>query len=194
VSERAVTTGSPPARTPSPTARGFTLVETLLALAITAVVVAAVGGVVGRTAEGRAEIEQRVDALAGGRLLLALLADEIEASEPGSFAVDAGDGGLRLALTTTAPDGSPVRVGYRLDGDRLLRSARSPFAAESAETVARDPVLAGVAALGVDCFDGSEWLARWQGRKPPRAVALRLRLAGGETLRTTVIPAVRRQA
>jgi hypothetical protein len=55
-------------------------------------------------------------------------------------------------------------------------------------------VLAGIAALAVDCFDGTEWVAGWRGRKPPKAVALRLRLADGETLRTTVIPAVRRTA
>jgi prepilin-type N-terminal cleavage/methylation domain-containing protein len=173
--------------------RGFTLVETVLALAITAVVLAAVGGVVGRVAQGGAAVDRRVDALAGGRLLLGLLADEIEGSVPGSLAVVAADdaSGIRLDLTTSTADGVPVAVTYRLDGDRLLRGARSPFA--TAEPAA-EAILNGVAALAVDCFDGSTWSPRCHGQRPPEAVALRLRLEGGETLRTTVIPAVRRRA
>jgi prepilin-type N-terminal cleavage/methylation domain-containing protein len=174
--------------------RGFTLIETLLALAITAVVVAAVGGVVRRAAEGRAAVDQRVEALAGGRLLLGLLADEIEASVPGSFAVEVGesDPGILLALTTSTPDGVPIAVRYRLDGERLLRGTRSPFA--SGDPPAGEPVLDGVTTLAVDCFDGKGWAPSWRSKRPPEAVALRLQVGGGETLRVTVSPAVRRRA
>lgn len=173
--------------------RGFTLIETVLALAITTVVLAAVGGVVRRAADGRAEVSERVDTLAGGRLLLGMLADELEASEPGSLAIEMDDDtGIRIDLTTASADGAPVAVRYHLDGARLLRATRSPFAAD--EIIVRDPVLDGIAELGIDCFDGQAWTGSWNDERPPKAIALRLRLTGGETMRTTVIPAVRRRA
>ena len=45
-------------------------------------------------------------------------------------------------------------------------------------------VLDGVAAVGLEAFDGRDWVAVWKASTPPRAVRIRIRFADGESLGT----------
>jgi prepilin-type N-terminal cleavage/methylation domain-containing protein len=195
--------------------RGFTLLETLAALAITALVLAALGGTVLGAARARARSADAADRTAAVRALLLRLAAELEAAHPPArrapdlderFAVDAARPShpwSSLRLATVAPDarGSgpatdvhSVTYGVAPDpahpGSHALvrRTAVVPGGAETTAV----PVLRGVRRFTVRCFDGTRWRESWLPGPLPRAVAVTLAAERVDELTVTVtLPASR---
>ena len=181
------------------TRAGFTLLETLVALAITALVLAALYGALGRAAAAGARTSERADELAVARGARLRMTRELEAAvaprEPGTpdrFVVaPAADGAPRSELRFACAGTEVVAYGVGADStgrSALVRRAASRFAApESAPSVS---IVAGVTRFVVRCHDGAEWRDRWDIPTLPRAVEITLGVddgAGGvDVLATTV--------
>ena len=187
--------------------RGLTLLETLVALAITALVLAALAGTVRRAATARARATAEADRMGGVRTLLLHLAAELEAAhspDPGPapgfepFAVEppARDRPwARLRLATGVPGEEHV-VAYAVEPNRarpdvgvLVRRDAPPGAPEPPGYA----VLDGVRAFRVRCFDGTAWHAACADRLPRAlevAVGVEDGRGGVEELAITVTPAV----
>ena len=179
--------------------RGFTLLETLVALTVTALVLGALGGAVLRTATARTRATAAADRIAAGRTVLLRLTREIEAAVPPPppgpeipaerFVVDPpdtpeGSSGLRFAplSASLAPATSDLRpVAYAFEGGALVRRLGRGEPEE---------LLAGVRRFRVRCSDGSAWHDTWRRGPLPRAVELSLEVDDGSdrsaTFGTTV--------
>jgi prepilin-type N-terminal cleavage/methylation domain-containing protein len=183
--------------------RGFTLLETLVALAITGVVLGALAGSVRRAALARTRATAEADRIGAARTLLLRLAAELEAARPpdGSrfepFAVDVpvhDRPWARLRLTTGV-FAALRTVAYAVEPDRQRPDAGVLVRADApagAGDVAGLPVLDGVRAFRVRCFDGLLWQPACAGRLP-RAVEVTIAVDDGrrgvEELGVTVTPA-----
>jgi prepilin-type N-terminal cleavage/methylation domain-containing protein len=192
---------------------GFTLLETLVALAITAIVLAALGGSVLRAAVARTRATAVADRLAASRTLLVRIAAEVEAARtplaadpagPERFVVAPNDTGLpwsvlRLATAVAGPGaaGDVRGVTYEVQPDAhrpgigvLVRRDGPP----TAVAAATQPVLTGVRTFAVRCFDGTTWSGSWPAGRLPRAVAITLGVddghGGSDELAVTVAPAL----
>ena len=193
------------------TRRGFTLLETLLALALTALVLGALARSLAGAARSRSLATAESDRLAAARTILLRLGAELEAAAGEAGIVvepDAAPGlssGSRVHLVTTVrtdastlPASDRRAVAYEVDraaGVLLRHEETAPMAPEAA-TPAPLAVLAGVRRLAVRSSDGTEWHDAWHSAALPRAVELVLGVddgAGGvEELATTVTVALGR--
>ena len=160
---------------------GFTLLETLLALAIGGLVLTAAYGAVVRAAAARDGATRRTADVARARVALLDMARAVESASPRPFAAGAAE--LRIALG----DPEPRLVRYALDGSRLVEERSVPFAARGADPGPSRVLLDGVQAFGVRCFGDGGWTDGWRGTDAPRAVELAIRVADGEELRTRVV-------
>jgi prepilin-type N-terminal cleavage/methylation domain-containing protein len=106
-------------------ARGFTLLETLLALAIGGLVLTAAYGAVVRAAAARDGATRRTAGVARARLALLEMARTIESATRRPFGADAGE--LRIALVD--PE-SPARFALDL---RLIEQRTNRFATANAD-------------------------------------------------------------
>lgn len=161
--------------------RGFTLLETLLALAIGGLVLGAAYAAVVRAAAARDGAVARTAGVAGARRALLEVAQALETAVPRPFA--ASERELRLAHA----DPEPRLVRYALEGTQLVERRSSPFAAASAAAAPPRVLLDDVRAFTVRCFDGGAWTGGWTGEAAPRAVELAIRAGDGEELRTRVV-------
>jgi prepilin-type N-terminal cleavage/methylation domain-containing protein len=161
--------------------RGFTLLETLLALAIGGLVLGAAYTAVVRAAAARDGAVARTAGVASGRRVLLEMARTIESAAPSPFM--ASERQLQIA----AGDPEPRLVAYGLEGTRLLERRTSPFAASSAEAAPPRVLLDDVRDFTVRCFDGGAWTSGWNSESAPRAVELTLQAGDGEALRTRVV-------
>jgi len=187
--------------------RGVTLLETLVALALTALVLGALSRSLAGAARSRSAATAESDRLSAARTILLRLAAEIETAvgETG-IVVEPEDGlgpssGSRLRLTTvvrsdasSAPASDRRSIAYEVDGAVLLRrewAAPRPTDAAEPEPLS---VLAGVRRLAVRCSDGTEWRRAWNAAVLPRAVELVLTIDDGagavEDLATTATVAL----
>ena len=186
---------------------GFTLLETLVALAITAVILAALGEVVLHTATARTRATAAADRTGAGRTVLLRLAREIEAAVP-PVAPGADAAGERLVVDTPADRGASSTLRFvtlgppatpgasdlhaltyarevdpqRPDTAVLVRRAGSSAAAQT--------MLTGIRRFRVRCFDGGAWHDGWERGPLPRAVEVEVDLddgAGGVTPLTTTV-------
>jgi prepilin-type N-terminal cleavage/methylation domain-containing protein len=161
--------------------RGFTLLETLLALAIGGLVLSAAYGAVVRAAAARDGATRRTAGVARARLALLDMARTIESAAPRPFGADTGE--LRIALA----EPEPRLVRFALDGSRLIEQRTNPFATANADPGPSLVLVDGVQAFTVRCFDDGAWTHGWRGTDAPRAVELTIRVADGEELRTRVV-------
>jgi prepilin-type N-terminal cleavage/methylation domain-containing protein len=175
--------------------RGFTLLETLVALGLTALVLAALEGAVVRAAGTRARVSAAAERAAAGRSVLLRLAAELEAAPVADDprqgftvapAVDAAHPWTVLRFTTHARNGGAARVvTYRVESDaarpgtgRLLRletfspaPPASPASPDPLDAVGL-PVLDRIRDFRVRCFDGSVWRTEWAPGELPRVVEI----------------------
>jgi type II secretory pathway component PulJ len=187
--------------------RGVTLLETLLALALTALLLGTLSRSLAGAARSRSAAGAESDRISAARTVLLRLAAEIEAAVPETgMAVDPGLGPdstphLRVtALVRSDPGTSPASdrrsISYEVDRTAgvLVRRERAAPAPEDGPPPAPLAVLAGVRQFAVRCFDGTEWRTRWDADVLPRAVEIALGVddgAGGtEELATTIAVAL----
>jgi type II secretory pathway component PulJ len=171
-------------------ARGTTLLETLVALAVTALVLAALAGLVSRAHAARTRATAAADRVAAVRTVLVRMAAELEAARAPGTEVTRDPTRLWSALrfTTTVRDPAPpgvlagdVRlVGYRVEPDGALvrRETARPAPPDAVETDGT-ALLHGVRAFRVRCFDGTAWVDAWPAGPLPRAVQLDLAVDDG---------------
>jgi type II secretion system protein J len=174
---------------------GFTLLETLVALAIAAVVLSALYGAVARASVARERATRSAERVSTARTLLLRLASELEAAttltEPGSeerFVVAAAppDAPSWSMLRFATRDGrraaaDEIRLlAYRVEGSGVLRRRE---ALRFPPPDAREPdgltVLEGVRLFRVRCFDGSAWRDQWTVPLLPRAVEIAIGVDDG---------------
>jgi prepilin-type N-terminal cleavage/methylation domain-containing protein len=174
---------------------GFTLLETLVALAIAAVVLSALYGAVARASVARQRATRSAERVATARTLLLRLASELEAAttlgEPGSeerfvVAAPAPDAPAWSTLRFATRDGrrpaaDEVRlVAYRVGPPGLLER-REAFRFPPPDARERDGItmLEGVRRFRVRCFDGTVWRDQWTVPLPPRAVEITIGVDDG---------------
>lgn len=167
-----------------PSARGFTLLELMVALAIFAVVAALAYGGLSQVLAGGQRAEQRLDELAALQRALTLLERDLLQAAPRGIRDEYGDpqppfkgDGTVMELTRAgAPNstGRPLstlrRIAWRVDGERLLRLTWSVLdrAPDSAPLEAE--VLTGVTRWQLRYRgDDGEWQAQWPTEQTPVA-------------------------
>ena len=187
--------------------RGVTLLETLLALALTALILGTLSRSLAGAARSRSAAGAESDRISAARTVLLRLAAEVEAAVPGTgIAVDPGLGpdsapSLRVtAVVRSDPGAAPASdrrsISYEVDraAEVLVRRERSAPAPDDDQQPEPFVVLTGVRRLAVRCFDGTEWRTRWDADVLPRAVELTVGVdddAGGiEDLATTIAVAL----
>ena len=180
---------------------GFTLLETLVALALLAVVLSALYGAVGRAADTSGRATDTADQVAAARTLLLRLASELEAAT--TLAERGGD--EPFVVTAAPPDGPPwsalrfatrdgrragadeVRlVSYRTESSELRRREALRFPPPDAPEPPGPTVLDAVRVFRVRCFDGGTWRTEWTSPRLPRAVEVTLGVADGAELVTRI--------
>ncbi len=110
---RGIRSESPPrGQRPAGTA-GFTLIEVLVAIAVLAVVLGAIGAVVGTTVKGIRSVDRRLPLLETAQSLLAALPGR-EALQPGTQSGASGEYRWRIdtvALSQKPPDSAKIDTG-----------------------------------------------------------------------------------
>jgi len=196
--------------------RGVTLLETLVALALTALVLAALEGTVVRAAGARARASAVAERAAAGRSILLRLTTELEAAPVADdprqrFTVEPAVGPAHpwtmLSFTTYARGGGAAHVvTYRVEPDpsrpgtgTLLRRdtfSPAPPVAPDSTNLAGLPVLGSIRDFRVRCFDGTEWRTDWRPGTLPQGVEIGIGVDDGmngvEELRTAAtVPTAR---
>ena len=173
---------------------GFTLVETLVALAVTAVLLAALATAVPTTLRANAAATSRLEQATAVRTLLLHLERELTTAVREPFVVVTTPA-PRLEFTGGREPGE--RLVYAVERGALVRRTGPRFAAWDPRTRGV-PVLEHVASLTLEAFDGREWVPTWQASDPPEAVRIGIRFADGGSVRSIVaiptVPAPRRSS
>ena len=190
----------------SPTARAFTLMEMLLALAISAIVVAAIGGVFYSALRLRDRTAAALDEMAPLHQVLILLRRDLQGAQPpsgylagdfknGAISGDLGQGvGLQFYTSTgTMSDNSPwadlQQVIYELrpptqptraGGKDLFRTINRSLLG-TVQQPDDQWLMGNVQSLDFACYDGNNWLDTWDtslgNTNLPTAVRVRIQLA-----------------
>jgi type II secretory pathway pseudopilin PulG len=190
--------------------RGTTLLETIVALGLTALVLSALGGAVLRAQEARERATAAADQAAALRTALMQIAADLEAARPPGLLLtpppaDRARAGSELSLPEVVrPRGDVHRVVYRLDPDPgggwVL--SRREWGGPGGCALDR-PEPAGAALVGrvrsfrLRASDGEAWSDSWASGRLPRAVEVTIGVAtdagGTEEFATTVpLPAAER--
>ena len=181
--------------------RGVTLLETLVALALTALLLGTLSRSLAGAARSRTAAGAESDRISAARTVLLRLAAEIEAAVPETGIVLDPSAGLRVtAVVRSDPGASPASdrraITYEVDraAGVLVRRERAAPVRDDEPPAEPLAVLAGVRRFAVRCFGDTEWQPRWDVEVLPRAVELVLGIddgAGGvEELSTTVTVAL----
>ncbi|MGB3873586.1 MAG: type II secretion system minor pseudopilin GspJ [Stenotrophomonas sp.] len=182
---------------PAPRARGFTLVEVMIALLVFAMLAAAGVGILAWTAGQHDVVRARLDRLGQLQRAHGLLKADLAQVAPRR--VRRADGGAERAVFVASPPGDTrqplfafVRRGhenpdaepraslqyveYRVLEDRLERSARPMLDGTAADTPR--VLLDGVESVRAHYYERGAWSDGWGGGTEtlPRAVMLELRL------------------
>lgn len=156
---------------------GFTLVEILVALLITALIL----GGISSTLHAVVSAEEAVDtAIKGDRLARLLLnrmdREIVSVVRKNSFAALVAPGSSPQAeiILWTNTYGSPRRVEYTWKGKRFFRIEEDPVI----EHPPREVPIVGVEELQMDFFDGETWLSSWTKPEVPLGVRIVLIIEG----------------
>ena len=181
---------------------GFTLLESVVALAVTAVVLTGLYGALVRAAAARTRTTEHAERVGAMRALLLRMAHEVESAvgseepaAPERFVVAPPvDGPAWSELRFATADATLVayRVAARSpETGTLVRTVASRFAPPDAAAAPPTAVLPRVERFAIRCFDGVEWRRTWTVPGLPRAVELTLAVddgAGGtDELGTTIV-------
>jgi prepilin-type N-terminal cleavage/methylation domain-containing protein len=169
---------------------GFTLLETMVALGVTAVLLSALAVAVPAGLRAERGARARLERATTTRTVLLHLERELASALAEPVVVTATPQS-RLEFTGGAEPGE--RLAYAIEGTTLVRRATPRFAAEP--PLGRGtPVLDGVASLEIRAFDGRDWLAEWHASAVPEAVRVRIVFADGDAAGTVAaIPIARRR-
>ena len=187
--------------------RAFTLVEVMLALGVSAIVLAAIGGIFFSAMRLRERTNAMLDEAVPLQQTFTLLRRDLQgAVQPGGvLAGDFRDGevqtatiqgiGLQFCTTTgvikdSAPWGDIQQVVYQLKepversetgGRDLVRSVTRNLLATMTADSTDQVLLANVKTLEFDCYDGSTWRDNWDttlgDTNLPSAVRVRIQMA-----------------
>jgi general secretion pathway protein J len=191
-------------------ARGFTLLELLVAVAIFALAAQLAYGGLRQLLDGRAALAPRFEEAARLRHALTLLERDFSAARPRAVRDALGDrapafvagNGETLAQFSRGDAGRPTlldavglyRVAYRLEQDELLRDTWPVLDAVQATRPVTQRVLDGVAGFSLRCLDADdEWVTVWPAAAGelavlPRAVEIELSFEDGRSLRRLLLP------
>jgi prepilin-type N-terminal cleavage/methylation domain-containing protein len=166
------------------TRRGFTLLEVVVALAITATSLVVLQRATADALRARRQLETDVQQRGVARATLAHLLREVARAVPGTLRI-ARSGTPAPLLEFALDDPTPALVRYRLVEDRLERLTHPRFGLENATTRPL-PLLSGVRSFTLRGRDADGWHETWDERNLPTAIAFDLVLASGEHLATSV--------
>jgi prepilin-type N-terminal cleavage/methylation domain-containing protein len=188
--------------------RGFTLLETMIALGVSAVVLAALYGATARAAAAREHATRRAARTAASRTLILHLAHELESAltsnepaAPERFVVAAPADGAppwsTLRFARLGRHGLVDLLSYRVEAGVLVRTRASRLDPPDSPEPAAVPVLDGVRVFRLRCFDSVAWRDACSSPALPGALEVRVEVdddAGGisETTTTIALPARRR--
>jgi type II secretion system protein J len=187
--------------------RAFTLIEVTLALAVSAIILAAVGGVFYSAVRLRERTNAMMDEAAPLQQTVALLRRDLKGAVPPGGVI-AGflqsgvvsgnmsqNDGIEIYTTTgtmsdNAPWGDIQKVTYQLQdsttgprsaGRDLIRSVTRNVISTTSEEIDDQWLMGNVQDLQFSYFDGTSWQATWDstvgGTNLPSAVRVRLQLA-----------------
>jgi len=163
---------------------GFTLLEVLVALAVTAAVVVVLQRAIADALRARGVLAADVQQRGGVRAVLVHLVRELGGAVPGTLRIEPASAGVSSLLEFAVDEPAPLVVRYRVVEGRLERTVQPRFALDGTS----DPavMLPDVTALTVRGQDDGGWHERWEDTHPPSLVALDLALASGERFGTEV--------
>jgi prepilin-type N-terminal cleavage/methylation domain-containing protein len=165
-------------------APGFTLLEVVVALAITATTIGILQRATRDALRARAQLESDVAERGVLRATLVHLVREVGAAVPGTLRIERTPAVPSPLLEFAIDEPNPLLVRYRIADRRLERSTQPRFA-----LAATDPptiLLPDVAGLDVRGRDAEGWHETWEASHPPQLLAIALELTSGERLATSV--------
>lgn len=169
--------------------RGMTLLELVVAMAVSMLVVVVAAQALHQSWETRDHVRAESDRLAAVRGVFLLLTRELEQARPGDLRVERPPGALSPRLETGHDVPTPLLISYQVRDQVLRRRERLRFAArDDTRDVA---LLTGVRAFGVQCLADGEWHASWDRPTLPEAFRVTLELSDDVHLATTIVPVTR---
>jgi prepilin-type N-terminal cleavage/methylation domain-containing protein len=163
--------------------RGFTLVETTLALAITATVLAALATAIPTALDARRSAHARLDRATTLRAVLVHVDRELAGALGEGFAV--GDG-AQASLRFVGGADPGHQLAYRIEAGALVRRTTPRGAPPPDHGTAPTLLVPGVLAGRFEAFDGSDWHAAWHATSPPLALRVHLTLDDGSRLERVI--------
>lgn len=167
---------------------GFTLVEALVSLFVFGLIAAGATVMLAQTVSAQRDVNAAQAELRALQTTRAIVSADLSQYARRAVRLTAGghrppfvggDGDIAMAFVRAAsardetfgPTNRLVEVVYVIQGDRLLRRARSLDDPEAQATEER-VVLEGAQNLRLQFFDGARWVDTWSGTRPPRATRL----------------------
>jgi prepilin-type N-terminal cleavage/methylation domain-containing protein len=169
---------------------GFTLLEILVALAVTAVLLAAIARAMPTALAARKAAVGALERATTASASLDAIERELATALPEPIVL-ATHPATRLEFTGGLEPGE--RITYSLERGTLVRRAAPRRALDAPGGTGR-AVLHDVAALDVAAFDGRGWMPTWADADAPAAIRLRVVFTDGETIETVApIPIAHRR-